>query len=362
LGQIDNYKARLVAQGFSQVPGLDFNETYSPTIRFTTIRLILALACKYNLEVRQIDIKGAYLNGILEDDVYMRQPEGFVEPGKENLVCKLYKGIYGLKQSGRVWHHTLKSELGKLGFTPGNADTTVYFRFGDDGNIELSGWYMDDGLLAANSTESMERMISDIRGSFDIQDLGEPDRLVGIRISQNRELGTIHISQPLFINTIAKRFEITSGRSVTSPMDQNSDLRVATNADDTIDVPYASLIGSINYCAVSTRPDISYATNKCAQFTSKPTLEHWEAAKRIVHYLMHTKEHGITYIHDGQASKDTLIISLDSQTLTLQEMSMIGSQPPGGFLPSTAHQSLGRRRNRASSPDLRWNRNWWQGL
>jgi hypothetical protein len=299
LGQINKYKARLVAQGFSQVPGLDFNETYSPTIRFTTIRLILALACKYNLEVRQIDVKGAYLNGILEDDVYMRQPEGFVQPGKENLVCKLYKGIYGLKQSGRVWHHTLKSELGKLGFTPGDADTTVYFKFGEGGNIQLSGWYVDDGLLAANSTESMDRMINDIRGSFDIQDLGEPDRLVGIRISRNRELGTIHISQPSFINTIAKRFEITSGRSVISPMDQNSDLRVATNADDTIDVPYASLIGSINYCAVSTRPDISYATNKCAQFTSQPTLEHWEAAKRIIRYLLHTKEHGITYVQDG---------------------------------------------------------------
>ena len=108
LGQTNSLKSRLVAQGFSQVSGLDFNETYSPTIRFTSIRLILALACRYNLELRHIDIKGAYLNSVLEEDVYMKQPEGFVEPGKDHMVCKLKKGLYGLKQLGRVWHQTLK--------------------------------------------------------------------------------------------------------------------------------------------------------------------------------------------------------------------------------------------------------------
>ena len=108
LGRVNNLKSRLVAQGFLQVPGLDFNKTYSPTIRFTSIRLILALACRYNLELHHINVKGAYLNGVLDEDVYMRQPEGFIEKGKEHLVCKLKKGLYGLKQSGRVWHETLK--------------------------------------------------------------------------------------------------------------------------------------------------------------------------------------------------------------------------------------------------------------
>ena len=210
LGLTNDLKSRLVAQGFSQIPGLDFNETYSPTIRFTSIRLILTLACRYNLELRHIDVKGAYLNGILEDDVYMKQPEGFVEKGKEHLVCKLKKGIYGLKQSGRVWHETLRREMEKLGFKPGDADTTIFFRFGDN-KVEIAGWYVDDGLLATSSVESMERMITDIKGSFDIQNLGEPDRLLGIKIARDCELGTIHISQPSFINTIARRFDITSG-------------------------------------------------------------------------------------------------------------------------------------------------------
>ena len=300
LGRKNDLKSRLVAQGFSQIPGQDFNETYSPTIRFTTIRLILALASRYDLELRQINIKGAYLNGILEEDIYMHQPEGFIKKGKEDMVCKLNKGIYGLKQSGRVWHQTLKNEMSKIGFTPGLADTTVFFRYGDDGSVNLAGWYIDDGLLASKSKASMNRMVNDIRGSFEIKDLGEPERLLGIKITRNRELGSIHMSQPSFINTIAKRFNITSGRAITSPMDHNMDLRIATDADDTVNIPYASLVGSINYCAVSTRPDIAYATNKCAQFTSKPTITHWEAAKRIVRYLLHTKEYGIEFTQYGK--------------------------------------------------------------
>jgi Reverse transcriptase (RNA-dependent DNA polymerase) len=127
LGQIYKCKARLIAQGFSQIPRIDFIETYSPTIRFTSIRFILALAAHHGLVIRQIDIKGAYLNGELEEEVYMRQPEGFIQKGDENLVCKLIKGIYGLKQSGRVWHQTLKSKLGEISFTAGEADHTVFF-------------------------------------------------------------------------------------------------------------------------------------------------------------------------------------------------------------------------------------------
>ena len=183
LGNTDRYKARLVAQGFSQVPGLDFNETYSPTIQLTSIRLILALACRYDLELRQIDVKGAYLNRKLKEDVYMKQPEGYIEKGKEHMVCKLNKGVYGLKQSGRVWHETLKREMERIGFRTGETDNTIFFRSRKGGAIEVAGWYVDDSLLASNSRESMERMVADIGGSFNIKDLGELERLLGIKIN-----------------------------------------------------------------------------------------------------------------------------------------------------------------------------------
>ena len=127
LGHVNKYKARLVAKGFSQIPGVDFNETYSPAIHFTTICLIIALVCKYSLKLRQLDIKGAYLNGILEETVYMKQPKGFIRAGDEDKVCKLHESLCGLKESGRVWHQTLK-ELEKMGFTSGKANNTVFFR------------------------------------------------------------------------------------------------------------------------------------------------------------------------------------------------------------------------------------------
>jgi Reverse transcriptase (RNA-dependent DNA polymerase) len=183
----------------------------------------------------------------------MRQPEGFVVEGKEHMVCKLNKGVYGLKQSGRIWRQTLKKGLESLGFTAGHADRTVFFQFGKENTIELAGWYVDDGLLAADSTGSMERMIQDIGGSFDIQDLGTPERLLGIRIQQNIDMGTIHISQPSFINTIAKRFNITTGKPTLSPMDSTIKLLKASADADTLDISYASLIGSINYCSIATR-------------------------------------------------------------------------------------------------------------
>lgn len=203
LGAINKYKSRFVAQGFMQIEGLSYNETFSPTIRFTTIRLILALACRDNLELHHIDIKGAYLNSKLKDDIYMHQHEGFITKGQEHLICKLNKSIYGLKQSGHVWHQTLKQGLEKLGFKAGEANTTVFFQFNRN-STEIARWYVNDGLLAADSTKSMEKMVRDIGGSFNIQDLGEPERLLGIRIKHDQNAGMIHLSQPTFINMIVK--------------------------------------------------------------------------------------------------------------------------------------------------------------
>ena len=121
LGLLNKLKSKLIAQGFSQIPGLDFNEIYSPTIMFTSIQLILALTCHYNLELQQIDVEGPCLNGILNNEVYMLQPEGFIKKVKEHLVCKVNKGTYGPRQSGSVWHHMFKHNLEKICFIPGNA-------------------------------------------------------------------------------------------------------------------------------------------------------------------------------------------------------------------------------------------------
>ena len=122
-----------MAEGFSQVEGVDYEDTYSPTIRMTTIQLILALATKDNLELRMVDVKGAYLNGKLDNTVCMHQPKGFVKNGEEDLVCKLNKSIFGLKKSGRMWHGTMEREMERIGFTPRKADPTVYIQLRNNG-------------------------------------------------------------------------------------------------------------------------------------------------------------------------------------------------------------------------------------
>ena len=152
-------------------------------ICLTSIRFILAYACQNDLELKQVDIKGAYLNGWLDDDdVYMHQPDGFIVEGKEEFIYKLNKSMYGLKQSGRVLHHTLHSKLQNISFTSGEANMTVFFQIDNDGLLDIAGWYVDNGLLAAHTAQVMEKMVHDIRGSFEIQDLGEPSQLLGMQI------------------------------------------------------------------------------------------------------------------------------------------------------------------------------------
>ena len=142
--------------------------------------------------------------------------------------------------------------MGKLRFSLGDPNSTIYFRFHNDKSIELAGWYVYNRLLAASSLKAMDHMVNNIWGSFEIQDLGDPDHLLGIRISRDRNLGTIHISQPSFINTIARRFNISAGRPILSPMDHLSSLNGAINTNETTNIPYTSLIGSINFCAILT--------------------------------------------------------------------------------------------------------------
>lgn len=187
--------------------------------------------------------------------------------------------------------HTLKEELIKKGFKAGDADPIVFYRFRDSDSIEIAGWYIDNRLLVSNSDASMDRMINDIGGSFDIQDLGDPDCLLGVCIICDKDHGTIHISQPTFIDTIARHFDISTGQSISSPMCTSMILSQCADAEGSINVPYTSLIGSLNYCAIATQPDISYAMNKCTQYTSKSTITHWEAAKHIVCYLLCTREY-----------------------------------------------------------------------
>ena len=155
-GNIDRYKARLVAQGYSQRPGVDYEETFSPVVRFESLRMIAALAAQTNLQLHQMDVKTAFLNGELKETVYMKQPEGYEEKAKEDLVCKLKRSIYGLKQSPRCWNHTLDSQLKKMGFAQSNSDPCLYISITEEPFIIAV--YVDDIPLAGRSIQRIKAL------------------------------------------------------------------------------------------------------------------------------------------------------------------------------------------------------------
>ena len=257
-----------------------------------------------------------------------------------------------------MWHNTPKRESIKLGFVPGNTDPTVFFRYKNDRSIQIAGWYVDDGLLAADSTKSMDKMVNDIRGSFDIQDLGDPERLLGVKIIRDRERGFIHISQPSFINTIAKRFGIPPGKGVTTPMEPQINLLTAAQDDVETNIPHSSLIGSLNFCAIFTRPDIAYATNKCAQFLSNRPLiigmlpsESFAISCTCANTESNTHPLVLGLLH-------THITLQDSPMLTLPVISMTENPLLAGFSHITMHPYHGLQRNRVSLLIQPWRPNW----
>ena len=160
-GNVERYKARLVAQGYTQKNAIDYDETFSPVVRFESIRTIIALAAKHNLRLHQIDVTIAFLNGTLEEVIYMKQPEGFEIKGKERMVCKLKKSIYGLNQSPRCWNQALDDHLKKIGFISSMNDPCIY-TLNAGGEVFILAVYVDDIILAGKSTEKIQKIINEM--------------------------------------------------------------------------------------------------------------------------------------------------------------------------------------------------------
>jgi hypothetical protein len=187
-GTIDKYKARLMAKGYTQKEGEDFFDTYSPIARLTTIRVLLSLAASHGLLVHQMDIKTAFLNGELEEEIYMDQPEGFVVKGQEGMVCKLVKSLYGLKQAPKQWHDKFDRTLISVGFVTNEADKCVYYRYGGGEGVILC-LYVDDILIFGTNLELIKEVKDFLSQKFEMKDLGEADVILNIKLIKGENGG-----------------------------------------------------------------------------------------------------------------------------------------------------------------------------
>ncbi|UYV63998.1 hypothetical protein LAZ67_2006285 [Cordylochernes scorpioides] len=301
-GSVERHKARLVAKGYSQQYGIDYEETFAPVVRQSTIRMFLALAVEYNLILHQMDVQSAYLNGEIKEEIYMTQPENFVSRKYPERVCRLKKAIYGLKQAGIVWHERLDNELKYLGLKQIQSDNCVYIKHHE--GILLVAIYVDDLIIAAEREDTLKSFKESMKRIFKIKDLGGINCCLGIRI-QMKEDGLISIDQERDIEELLAKYRMKEAKPISTPMDSNSKLTKISSIEGENEpvkkVEYQSLIGSLIYLSVSTRPDIAYAVSALGQFSNDPRRQHWNAAKRVLRYLKGTSCLRITYRKSNEA-------------------------------------------------------------
>ncbi|GJW78375.1 zinc finger, CCHC-type containing protein [Tanacetum coccineum] len=290
---IDKFKARLVIQGFRQKEGIDYFDTYAPVARITTIRLLLALAAIHNLVIHQMDVKTTFLNGDLDEEVYMKQPERFVMPGNEHKVCKLVKSLYGLKQAPKQWHQKFDEVVLSSGFHLNQSDKYVYSKFDNSGKGVIICLYVDEMLIFGTDQNQVDKNKKFLSSRFLMKDMGEADVILGIKIK--RENKGIVITQSYYIEKILKKFNREDCSPVSTPMDLVEKLK--PNTGKSVDqLEYSRAIGYLMYAMTSTRLDIAYVVGRLSRFTSNLNRQHWKAITRVFKYLRGTKDYGLSYV------------------------------------------------------------------
>ena len=282
-------KARLVANGKSQQAGVDYDETFSPVVKPATIRMVLNLAVSRGWELRQLDVKNAFLHGTISETIYMHQPPGFVDKSKPHHVCKLNKALYGLKQAPRAWNARFASYLTRLGFVTTKSDTSLFvYRKGNE--IAYLLLYVDDIVLTGSSKTLVSGIISQLKKEFPITDMGRLNYFLGIKVEYNKS--GILLSQKQYATEIIARAGMSDCKPVSTPVDVNS--KLAADAGDLISTPteYRSLAGALQYLTF-TRPDIAYAVHQVCLYMHAPRDKHMSALRRIIRYIKGTTASGL---------------------------------------------------------------------
>ncbi|GJR35673.1 retrovirus-related pol polyprotein from transposon TNT 1-94 [Tanacetum coccineum] len=290
-GTVDKYKARLVIQGFRQREGLDYFDTYSPVTRITSIRTIIAIAALRNLEIHQMDVKTAFLNGDLEEEIYMNQPEGFIAPGQEGKVCRLVKSLYGLKQAPKQWHQKFDHTMLESGFKINECDKCVYVKDTSAGYVILC-LYVDDMLIVGSNDKIIRSTKDMLKSKFDMKDMGLADVILGIKIIRTQN-GLV-LSQAHYVDKILNTHNAGDSGQARTPIDTSMHLS-KNRGLGVAQLEYSRIIGMLMYLMTGTRPDLAYAVSRLSRYTSNPSYAHWKAITRVLHYLRYSRDYGLHY-------------------------------------------------------------------
>ena len=328
LGNVIKHKARLTPQGCYQHFGIDYADTYAPVARMATLRYVLALATLLQLQTSSCDFTNAFLNAELKEDVYVNAPPGS-PPLPDGYVYKLQRALYGLKQSPREWNNTLNQFMtNECGFRQLQCEKCMYIKQQSDGSYMLVCLYVDDLVIAYSHRSMLESFISKVKSKFKITQSDSLQKTLGFQIERTKT-GGVFMHQQSYINDVLKRFGMENCKSVDTPFDQHIRLckegmyntrtgvsRQATQGESSVHdanvvqfkkkkkqskigteskIPYRELIGCLLWISMGTRPDVSYAVNQCARYSSDPKPEHWTACLRVLRYLKGTSDHGLYY-------------------------------------------------------------------
>ena len=296
-GNVKRYKVRLVAQGFTQEYGIDYQKTFAPVLKYCSLRLLFAIVVKRGMTIHQMDVETAFLHGKLEEEIYMNSPEGYCIP--EGKVLLLKKSLYGLKQAPLCWNKRINEYLVSLGFKRLFADPAVYSRGAGKKQI-IVGLYVDDLLLFSQDMAEIAKVKAWLSREFPMKDLGVVSQVLGIKVSHDKKRGWLRMDQESYCNSLLQKYRMEEAKESRIPLIVKEKLTrkmcpvTKEEREEMATIPYRSALGSLMYLMVSTRPDLAASVSILSRFMDNPG-QHWEALKRVLRYVKHTRSYSLTF-------------------------------------------------------------------
>ena len=270
----------MVAKGFAQVEGIDYNEVFAPVVKHMSNMLLLSAVVNFDMELEQMDVKTTFLHGILQERIYMSQPEGFVKKGQEEKVCLLKKALYGLKKSPCEWNHRFDDFMTKKKYIRSQYDPCVYMMGKTVESKVYLLLYVDDILIASQSKMEVDLLKKLLRTEFEMKDLGPARRILCMDILRDRSSGVLRLSQEKYLEQVLKTFGMQGVSSVQTPIGLQFKLKAVSKPEEADqmkkmeDIPYASAVGSLMYAMVGSRPDLAYGLGLVSRYMGNPGTEH----------------------------------------------------------------------------------------